>query len=387
MIISLWSLPLLLLSVFLIPILIYFFVTHQVLSFTFITSSYLLSFTTLFIVMAVIGPIVMGIYGYFSPHTAVYFSNWGGNFILIIEGYLTYLILKWARPIYQKYTQVVVRQQLVIAWIINVFYVSFFLVRFSYHVQLLKVAMPIYFLSAIACIPITLGAMKISTKYFAYRDLATSQAIELQNLQTYTSHIETMYDDLRRFRHDYKNILLSLEDVIKTGTIEQVQQLFNQIVLPTNDNLELRTAVLGHLKNIENLEIKSLVYSKVITAINQQINITVEVADPIKLSPAVELVDVLRMISILFDNAINAAQQTTDKRVNFSFFAKAGAQYIVVGNSTQAEHIDPQSLRVTLRASRVVATGSVCVPFAFCLLSTLLSSTILLPRIIGSNKY
>ena len=196
-----------------------------------------------------------------------------------------------------------------------------------------------------------------------------------------------MYDDLRRFRHDYKNILLSLEDVIKTGTIEQVQQLFNQIVLPTNDNLELRTAVLGHLKNIENLEIKSLVYSKVITAINQQINVTVEVADPIKLSPAVELVDVLRMISILFDNAINAAQQTTDKRVNFSFFAKAGAQYIVVGNSTQAEHIDPKSLRVTLRASRVVATGSVCVPFAFCLLSTLLSSTILLPRIIGSNKY
>lgn len=157
--------------------------------------------------------------------------------------------------------------------------------------------------------------------------------------------------------------------------------------MPTNDNLELRTAVLGHLKNIENLEIKSLVYSKVITAINQQINVTVEVADPIKLSPAVELVDVLRMISILFDNAINAAQQTTDKRVNFSFFAKAGAQYIVVGNSTQAEHIDPQSLRVTLRASRVVATGSVCVPFAFCLLSTLLSSTILLPRIIGSNKY
>lgn len=50
------------------------------------------------------------------------------------------------------------------------------------------------------------------------------------------------------------------------------------------------------------------------------------------------------MILILFDNAINAAIQSEKKQINFSFFTKDDAEYIVVGNSTKEERVDLQKL-------------------------------------------
>ncbi|MBB1063287.1 GHKL domain-containing protein [Limosilactobacillus fastidiosus] len=338
------SIPLTYMKLIVISLLIYFFVVHRNITFTFVASNFIFACLSLNIVQAFIGPIVLGIYSSISPETTMAFSNWGANFILLVEGYLTYLLLKPFLKSYQKYTQVVIRQRQLFAWIVNIFFASFELVRFGYHYQILKFSMPVYLLILILYMVITMVTMKISANYFTYRDLATNQAVELANLQTYTSHIESMYDDLRRFRHDYKNILLSLRDAIQTGTIADVRKLFNQIVLPTNDKLGSRTAVLGHLKNIEDLEVKSLVYSKVVTAIDKQINVTVEVVDPIKLPHTVEQVDILRMISILFDNAINAAVQSEKKQINFSFFTKDDAEYIVIGNSTSEERVDLQKL-------------------------------------------
>lgn len=308
------SLLLIFLLLLVVPLIIYFFVTHRQQSYTFVASNYIFVTMTLFIAMAIIGPTVIGIYGHFSPQTAVIFSNWGGDFIVIVEGLVAYALLKRFVPTYRRYIQVI------------------------------KLPTPVYVLVALGYFLLVLATVKVSANYFSYYDLTVNQAVELRNLQTYTSHIEAMYDDLRRFRHDYKNILLSLQDTIKNGTIDQVRKMFDQIVLPTNDNVEIRTAVLGHLANIEDLEIKSLVYSKVMAAINKQIDVTVEVVDPIKLSAEVDTVDVLRMISILLDNAVNAALLSAEKKVNFSFFTKDGAQYIVVGNSTKQAQIDLQKL-------------------------------------------
>lgn len=338
------SLLLIFLLLLVVPLIIYFFVTHRQQSYTFVASNYIFVTMTLFIAMAIIGPTVIGIYGHFSPQTAVIFSNWGGDFIVIVEGLVAYALLKRFVPTYRRYIQVVIHQRPLFAWLVNVVYASFYFIRFGYHIQVIKLPTPVYVLVALGYFLLVLATVKVSANYFSYYDLTVNQAVELRNLQTYTSHIEAMYDDLRRFRHDYKNILLSLQDTIKNGTIDQVRKMFDQIVLPTNDNVEIRTAVLGHIANIEDLEIKSLVYSKVMAAINKQIDVTVEVVDPIKLSAEVDTVDVLRMISILLDNAVNAALLSAEKKVNFSFFTKDGAQYIVVGNSTKQAQIDLQKL-------------------------------------------
>lgn len=70
------------------------------------------------------------------------------------------------------------------------------------------------------------------------------------------------------------------------------------------------------------------------------LNLEVEIADPIKLTQALQQVDAIRIITILFDNAIKAAENSEKKLINFSLYENQFAQFIVVGNSTAEEKVD-----------------------------------------------
>ena len=189
----------------------------------------------------------------------------------------------------------------------------------NYVNPIIKVSAPVHMLNGLLYVIIIILFTQVTAKFYRYKNLTISQTAELTNLQSYTSHIETMYDDLRRFRHDYKNVLLSLEGAVSSGDIKEV---------------------LSHLENIENIEIKSLVYNKVMTAINDHIDVSIEVVEPFKISPKVKITDAVRIIAILFDNAINAAKKASTKEINFSLFTKGSAQYIVIRNSTVEDKVD-----------------------------------------------
>ncbi|NGC79027.1 sensor histidine kinase, partial [Lactobacillus reuteri] len=84
--------------------------------------------------------------------------------------------------------------------------------------------------------------------------------------------------------------------------------------------VEIRTSVLSRLANVENLEIKSLLYSKTIQAIDKGINVELEIENPIKLNSNIQITDMLRIISILFDNSINDTTRSKHPQINLSYF-------------------------------------------------------------------
>src|SRR5699024_6186712 len=88
------------------------------------------------------------------------------------------------------------------------------------------------------------------------RDLATFATQQLNSFANYTSELEVMYDDLRRFRHDYKNILISLNSALDDNNIEDAKQSLHQLTQSSNRIIDLPTGVLGALQNITNSGIK-----------------------------------------------------------------------------------------------------------------------------------
>lgn len=62
--------------------------------------------------------------------------------------------------------------------------------------------------------------MYLRYRYLVLKTMVDDQQIELNNLRLYTSHIESMYDNLRRFRHDYKNVLYSLTGALENDDIQ-----------------------------------------------------------------------------------------------------------------------------------------------------------------------
>ncbi len=321
-------------------LLIYFFVTKRQISFSYILTNMLFDIGIFYSVTAVLGPIIAALIQSITPAFAAPISNTGTPILFLIEIIITLPILKKIQPALNYYSKTVLVQAPVLVWLFNLFLFFRIFLGINYINPIIKISAPVHMLSGLLYVIIIVLFTQVTAKFYRYKNLTISQSAELTNLQSYTSHIETMYDDLRRFRHDYKNVLLSLEGAVSSGNIKEVQDIFQRVVKPTNTNLDDQTAVLSHLENIENIEIKSLVYNKVMTAINDHIDVSIEVVEPFKISPKVKVTDAVRIIAILFDNAINAAKKAPTKEINFSLFTKGSAQYIVIRNSTAEEKID-----------------------------------------------
>ncbi|MGM9907456.1 GHKL domain-containing protein [Limosilactobacillus sp.] len=187
---------------------------------------------------------------------------------------------------------------------------------------------------------VVLILMSVTSKYLANRDRVIITEHRLANLAKYTSQLEVMTDDLRRFRHDYQNILYSLTSALETNNLDYAKRALNHLTRATQRSIKVPTGIIGPLKNIADPGIKAVVFNKISTAMDKGLNLEVEIADPIKLTQALQQVDAIRIITILFDNAIKAAENSEKKLINFSLYENQFAQFIVVGNSTAEEKVD-----------------------------------------------
>lgn len=257
---------------------------------------------------------------------------------------LSFLLLKYIKPFLTSYIKFVVNSLPLYGWIINLSSIWFRNLWTAEMRKLIPLSMEHYILIVFAFTILYILAIYVPTKLLQNKATIQNQQLELVNLSQYTSHIETMYDELRRFRHDYKNILLSLNDAVENRNIDQVSDIFKRVVIPTNVNVEARTSVLGKLAEVKNLEIKSLIYSKTMEAIDKGIKVEIEIEKPIKLDTNIQITDMLRIISILFDNAINATLNAKQPQINLSMFEEKNVQIFQIGNSTKEEHINLSKL-------------------------------------------
>lgn len=326
-------------------VLLYLLIVHRNLSYNRVIAYYLLATTIFITVEAIVGPILFGLLGMIWPTKTVLFHNYGANILLLVDWGISLLILKKFKKTAHEYVNSVADQRPILSWVVNLCMISFYFVKAAFHYQLFKLAVPQYVLIALLYLLVTIVGIKLITQYLQYKDLSVNQAAELQNLAEYTSHVEAMDDDLRRFRHDYKNLLLSLDEAIEAKDMNQVSKIYHRVIAPSGKETESKTSVLSHLGPIQSVEIKSVVYSKVMAALQQEIKVEIEVEKPLKPAQSVATTDLVRIISILFDNAINAAKQAPQPRVNFTYFEDNDHnQVLIIGNSTKQNRVDLEQL-------------------------------------------
>lgn len=330
-----------LIRLILFTVLIYLLVVRRHLSYNRIAAFYLVTTSFFFYIQAFVGPIVLGVLTMAFPAQSTMIKNYGANVVLLIDFGLATWLLTRLKPVINDYLRQVGDARPLLSWLINLFIISFYFIRSAFHFQFLRINLPTYLVSAIVYFLATYLLIKYVTNYVKYQQLSVYLSDELTSLAEYTSHIESMYDDLRRFRHDYKNLLLSLDDAIQAKDIGEVTAIYNRVIKPSQVEAAPDQPVLGHLSNIQSVEVKSLIYSKVMTAINHGIKVEIEVEKPITPNKKVAIPDFLRMIAILFDNATVAAQQASQSKINLSYFTDdQNNQMLIIGNTTRQERID-----------------------------------------------
>ncbi|BDR55624.1 ATPase [Xylocopilactobacillus apis] len=173
-------------------------------------------------------------------------------------------------------------------------------------------------------------------RYFQH-ELQEIKDKQIQQLGSYTSEIEAMYQTLRGFRHDYLNIFLTLKSSIKAGDITEIRQIYGE--MENSSSMDLTTAVdFSDLSNVKNSALKSVLYWKLTEAKKDHIQVELEIEEVID-DLEVDLIDLVRMISILIDNATEEAKKTAEPMLKLALFKKDETLMLVIQNNTNETNI------------------------------------------------
>lgn len=175
------------------------------------------------------------------------------------------------------------------------------------------------------------------------KELQESKDNQLKNLTSYSHHVESLYKEIRSFRHDYTNILVSLNESIKKRDIDGVERIYNEVLKESDKSFYNSQYDIAKLVNLKNLAMKSVVSAKLIEAQNKGIDVSVEIAEPIGV-PKIDLVDFITILSIFLDNAIEATIASESPRINFAYFQENENKILVIQNSTDACKINTKNI-------------------------------------------
>lgn len=169
---------------------------------------------------------------------------------------------------------------------------------------------------------------------------------EYEHLQEYTLKLEELYQQMRTFKHDYINILTTLDCYIEQKDLDGLNKYFYTKILPTEKQFSKDTASLGNLKNIQVLELKSIIYQKFIRASSFHLALEIDVPESVKSINYIDSMELSRIMGIFLDNAIEGAAETEEKKLFCGILENDNELTICIANSCHLENIPIEQLYV-----------------------------------------
>ena len=125
---------------------------------------------------------------------------------------------------------------------------------------------------------------------------------------------------------------------------DDLKTFFYDKILPMQKNLTQNNDTLNKLQNLKILELKSILYTKVIMAVNQNVETVVDIPEEIT-SVNMDLVDLTRILGIYMDNAIEAARETEYPIINLNMGTVDNDVIIIISNSFIDKGLSPSQLQ------------------------------------------
>ena len=165
--------------------------------------------------------------------------------------------------------------------------------------------------------------------------------------QAFSSMMADQYQEMRKFRHDYKNILLTLEGYIRDQEWQGLADYFHQHIQPTQVTTDQLGQELSRLSKIQSPDVRNLLFTKLAFAGTNGIDLSIEVPDDIHLNVARNPIYLVRIIGILLDNAIEALSNQEGGKLALAVFEDQGQVHLIIENDCQE---DPGDLNKLLEA-------------------------------------
>lgn len=169
--------------------------------------------------------------------------------------------------------------------------------------------------------------------YLAFKQYKMKQREqELKNFEAYVASIEQINQDMRRFKHDYVNILSSLRTFIDDKNYDDLHTYFYDHILEANHHEQLNQQAMMRLNNLKINSLKGLLTTKILQAQSHHVPLYIEMVEEVT-DIAVDPILLNRMVGILLDNAIEAARGIEHGEVRIAFIHMDEVILIVVSNT------------------------------------------------------
>lgn len=167
---------------------------------------------------------------------------------------------------------------------------------------------------------------------------------QIKSLSKYSTHMESLYKEIRSFRHDYTNLLSSLNYAIKNRDIDGVEEIYQSVFKNSDEQFKSSRYDIANLSNIDNESLKSVISLKMIEAQHKGINLSVEVENHISAPDSIELIDLLKIVSIFLDNALEASVQAEEPSLSFAYFETNSSKVMIIENSTKEKKLNTKAI-------------------------------------------
>ncbi|MGC7642400.1 quorum-sensing sensor histidine kinase AgrC [Staphylococcus epidermidis] len=306
-----------------IMIIIFFYSKVRWYSIVIVLMSTLLSYLTNFITVVIslyTEDIIHNIYLFTIFHLLIYI-----NLSLILAHLFKHLLIK-LRYIYLYISK---RYYFIISFVLAIAFIYFYIISQTNLQE--NNSLKFYAIIFVSVI-VFLSLVILLLSAFALREMKYKRKLqEIEAYYEYTLRIESINNEMRKFRHDYVNILTTLSDYIREDDMPGLRKYFNENIVPMKDKLKTRSIKMNGIEKLKVREIKGLITTKIIQAQEKRIPISIEVPDEIDRID-MNTVELSRIIGIIVDNAIEASENLEEPLINIAFIDNEESVTFIVMN-------------------------------------------------------
>lgn len=157
---------------------------------------------------------------------------------------------------------------------------------------------------------------------------------QLEDFKIYSIQLEKNQRELQKFKHDYKNLILSLKK-LNAGSSQETFEIRIKALEEYSDNyLESINWQYNDMANLKNVYIKSLFVSKAYKIQQENIDFSFECKYPVE-DVCIEVFDLVRILGISIDNSIESTVKAKKPMISVAIIQDKDQLDFIIKNTSQ----------------------------------------------------
>ncbi len=177
----------------------------------------------------------------------------------------------------------------------------------------------------------------------------------LEQCEKKNQSLTILNDDVRGFKHDFNNIITTIGGYVQADDITGLKKYYNEIAV---DCKKINNLVILNSSIINEPAIYSLISNKYFLASENGINVNLDVSLDLK-SINMKIYEFTRILGILFDNAIEASKECSEKVINICIRKDlvSPRQVLIIENTYNNKDVDIETIYKKGVSSKPKNTG------------------------------